>query len=43
MPYILRDMLILENQIPMTVLHTLFQIAEGDEVIILMMFSLKLF
>jgi len=33
MPYILRDMLILENQIPMTALNTLFQVEKGDEVI----------
>ncbi|RHN40451.1 hypothetical protein MtrunA17_Chr8g0354871 [Medicago truncatula] len=43
LPYILRDMLILENQIPMTVLHTLLQVEKGDKVIILMVFSLKLF
>jgi hypothetical protein len=42
LPYILRDMLILENQIPMMVLRTLWQDEKGDEVITLMVFSLKL-
>jgi len=42
MSYILLDMLILENQIPMTVLHTLLQVENGDEVIVLMVFSLNL-
>jgi len=39
MSYIKCDMLMLENQIPMTVLHTLMQVQTGKEVILMTTFS----